>query len=149
MSVDWLLQILGMTRDELKMEEEFLKRFRVQKAAYLLKYLGVRPFTKYDFSLYIHGPYSPELAREYYLERSEEPQVPAISDDKLELLNWFMNHDERWLEIATSILMIRERYPRISSEEMLSILRLSKPWITREEFEKILSELKSKPHLKL
>jgi hypothetical protein len=75
--------------------------------------------------------------------------VPAISGDKLELLNWFMNHDERWLEIATSILMIRERYPRISSEEMLSILRLSKPWITREEFEKILSELKSKPHLKL
>jgi uncharacterized protein YwgA len=149
MSVAWLLEILGLSRDELKKEENFLKRFRVQKAAYLLKYLGVRPFTSYDFSLYIHGPYSPDLAREYYSEKGEEPQVLKIDNDVLELLNWFMNHDERWLEIATSILMIYERYPKIGSKEMLSILKLSKPGITREEFEKILSELRSKPQLKL
>jgi len=148
MSVAWLLEILGLSRDELKKEENFLKRFRVQKAAYLLKYLGVRPFTSYDFSLYIHGPYSPDLAREYYSEKGEEPQVLKIDNDVLKLLNWFMNHDERWLEIATSILMIYERYPKIGSKEMLSILKLSKPWITHKEFGEILNELKSKLQLK-
>jgi uncharacterized protein YwgA len=149
MSVAWLLEFLKLPREELKKDENFLKRLRVQKAAYLLKYLGVQPFTRYDFSLYIHGPYSPDLAREYYSEKSEGSQVPEIDNDILELLKWFMDHGDRWLEIATSILMIRERYPEIGAEEILSILRLSKPWITDSEFGEILGELRSKPQLKL
>ena len=44
--------------------------------------------------------------------------------------------------------MIRERYQK-SDEELLSILRLSKPWIAENEFREIYSELLSKPQLKL
>jgi len=149
MSVDWLLGFLKLSREELKKDENFLSRLRVQKASYLLRYLGVHPFTKYDFSLYIHGPYSTELAREYYSEKSEEATVPEIDNDTLELLKWFMDHNDRWLEIATSILMIREQYTKIKDREVLSILKLSKPWLSEDEFREVYRELKSKRQLKL
>jgi len=71
----------------------------------------------YDFSLYIHEPYSPDLAREYYSEKSEESQMPEIDNDTLELLKWFMDHGDRWLEITTSILMTRELYPEIAQKK--------------------------------
>jgi len=147
--VDWLLWFLKLSREELKKDENFLSRLRVQKASYLLRYLGVHPFTKYDFSLYIHGPYSTELAREYYSEKSEEATVPEIDNDTLELLKWFMDHNDRWLEIATSILMIREQYTKIKDREVLSILKLSKPWLSEDEFREVYRELKSKRQLKL
>jgi uncharacterized protein YwgA len=143
MPAGWLLEFLKLSKEELLSDEDSRGRLRIQKAAYLLKYLGVEPFTKYDFSLYIYGPYSPDLAREYFSEKIEE-KAPEIDNDTLELLEWFMNHEDRWLEIATSILMIRERYPEIGAEEILSILRLSKPWITDREFGEILGELRSK-----
>jgi uncharacterized protein YwgA len=148
MPAGWLLEFLKLSKEELLSDEDSRGRLRIQKAAYLLKYLGVEPFAKYDFSLYINGPYSPELAREYFSEKIEE-EAPEIESDTLELLEWFMSHGERWLEIATSILMIRERYPEIGAEETLSILRLSKPWITNKEFGEILGELRTKPQLKL
>jgi len=148
MPAGWLAEFLKLDREELLRGEDSRGRLRVQKDAYLLKYLGIEPFAKYDFSLYIHGPYSPELAREYYSEKSKEPQVPEIDNDTLELLKWFMSHGDRWLEIATSILMIHERYPKIGAEEILSILRLSKPWITDVEFGEILGELRTKPLLR-
>ena len=147
--MDWLLGFLKLSREELKKDENFLSRLRVQKASYLLRYLGVHPFTKYDFSLYIHGPYSTELAREYYSEKSEEATVPEIDNDTLELLKWFMDHNDRWLEIATSILMIREQYTKIKDREVLSILKLSKPWLSEDEFREVYRELKSKRQLKL
>ena len=149
MSIAWLVEFLKLSREELLREEDSRGRLRVQKAAYLLRYLGVHPFTKYDFSLYIHGPYSPELAREYYSEKSDETTMPEIDRDILELLEWFMSHDDRWLEIATSILMIREQYTKIKDREVLSILRLSKPWITDKEFREVYRELRSKPRLRI
>ena len=65
MPAGWLIEFLKLSKEELLSEEDSRGRLRVQKAAYLLKYPGVEPFTKYDFSLYIHGPNSPNLAREH------------------------------------------------------------------------------------
>jgi uncharacterized protein YwgA len=62
-SVGWLMEHLGISARDVN--NSFLARFRVQKAAFLLKHLGVRPFSEYGFSLYIHGPYSPTLAEKY------------------------------------------------------------------------------------
>jgi uncharacterized protein YwgA len=46
--------------------ESFESRLRIQKAVYLFKALGAPAAAGYRFSDYFHGPYSPELAREYY-----------------------------------------------------------------------------------
>jgi len=48
-------------------------RFTIQKTVYLLKRLGYPPAARYDYNIYLNGPYSPGLAEVYY----------ALSDDGL------------------------------------------------------------------
>ncbi len=45
---------------------DFTKRLRIQKSIYLLKALGYNPVSKYSFGSYVRGPYSPQLANDYY-----------------------------------------------------------------------------------
>ena len=63
-SLGWLMEHLGVSAGAIN--RSFSTRFRLQKAAYLLKQLGCQAFCEYDFNLYIHGPYSPALAGRYY-----------------------------------------------------------------------------------
>ena len=132
--------------EKLKSDEGFEERLKIQKVAFLLKHLGVAPFTKYNFSMYLRGPYSPDLAREYYEATSGRPAPPrkGWSGKREELLRWFADYDPRWLEVASSIILIGKRYGRINRRETYSILRMSKPWIDRETFEKIASELEER-----
>lgn len=45
----------------------------LQKAVFLLKHLKIHPFTKYKFNLLVRGPYSLDLANDYYnLEEVKE-----------------------------------------------------------------------------
>ncbi len=55
----WILVRLGLA-DKL---DGFPARLRAQKAVYLLQALGFP--TRYDFNMYIRGPYSPGLADDY------------------------------------------------------------------------------------
>lgn len=41
-------------------------RFQIQKTVYLLRRLGYAPAMKYDYNIYLNGPYSPDLAEVYY-----------------------------------------------------------------------------------
>lgn len=146
MSISWLVRFLGIDRRRLvsEGEEGFRLRLKLQKAAYLLKRMGVEPFTKYEFNTYLRGPYSPDLAKDYYNTSREEECVPSIDSERLELLKWFIDHDERWLETASSILSILEKYPNIANEQLLSLLRMSKPWITDKDFDAVYNELKGR-----
>jgi len=86
----WVMVRLGVTDN---VESSFPARLRVQKAVYLLQALGFP--TGYEFSMYIRGPYSPELANDYmelakkglvheyakYAEVEEEKWGPIV--DKL------------------------------------------------------------------
>ena len=149
-SISWLLtNFIRASKEELVSEDKrgFELRLRLQKAAYLLKKLKVEPFTNYEFNLYLYGPYSPKLAAEYFEGDKlghEKPAVPVIDEEKRKLLEWFIGHDARWLEIASSILFVLERYQRLKRRELFSVLRLSKPRITYPEFEEIFRELKDK-----
>ena len=132
----WLLGFLGITANDLEDLRPII--LKLHKAAYFLKLLRVYPFSLYDFDSYIHGPYST------ILERDVENTIPNISDRGLELLLWFLDHDNRWLEVATSILMIKESYHDIGDNEVLLILRMSKPWVTDAEFNEIIRQLRDK-----
>jgi hypothetical protein len=48
-------------------------RFQIQKTVYLLKHLDCDRANRYDFNIYLNGPYSPDLAEVYY----------ALGDDGL------------------------------------------------------------------
>ncbi|MEM1689632.1 MAG: hypothetical protein QXX33_01205 [Candidatus Hadarchaeales archaeon] len=133
-----------MSLDQIKSEsdEGFEHRLKIQKAVFLLKHFGVKPFTSYDFNLYLHGPYSPKLAEDYYnISETTKPAEVRLDDDKKKLLYWFIDHDCRWLEVATSIISLNERYGKLSNDEIYSILRVSKSWLEKAEFEKIKREL--------
>ncbi len=45
-------------------EEHFNNRLKIQKYVYLVKYYGLD--MNYDYNTYLHGPYSQQLAWDYY-----------------------------------------------------------------------------------
>ena len=142
--VNWLVRHLGISPRKLTAAVSFNERLRVQKAVFLLKHLGVAPFTDYDFTLYVHGPYSPTLATDYYDVAKVRPMAMKL-DPKLEtLLDWFASNDERWLEVASSIISIKEKYPNDRNEAIHSLLRMSKPWVDRGTFNSVMTELEKK-----
>jgi len=139
----WLVRFLGLSVEELLDPNSFDSRLRVQKAVFFLKHLGVKPFTEYEFNMYLRGPYSPALAQDYYRLRGVEPTSVDLGD-RADLLRWFMAHRSDWLEVCTSILSIRERYPKIGDEETYELITFSKPWVERSFFEDVIKELKAK-----
>jgi hypothetical protein len=81
-----VLKALGISTDI----EEFDKRLIIQKTVCLLQLKGVK--MDYSFSIYIHGPYSPELTNDYYQERkkfrTEETDV-ELTRSELEIIKEF------------------------------------------------------------
>ncbi len=138
----WLVKLLGLSPSGIKDPDNLEDRLKLQKAVLLLKHLKVKSFRKYDFNMYLRGPYSPELASDYYRLEGVEPEPVEGAD--VEIVKWFASHDPRWLEIASSILWIKEAYPRSKPKEVYSILTLSKPWVGEKEFKRIFRELKEK-----
>jgi uncharacterized protein YwgA len=142
--VRWLVRFLGASPKKLTASSGIEDRLRLQKAAFLLNHLGVRPFTDYPFSMYLKGPYSSSLANEYYhLDRIRASPVKLDSEVK-GVLKWFSSRDTKWLEVASSILSIKERNKGVGKEDMYSVLTLSKPWVDHDYFESVVTELDQK-----
>ena len=98
----------------------FNNRLKLQKYVFLLRKYGID--LGYSYSYYIRGPYSPELADDYYNlpKVSGEMKVP---EDFLKLIK---DKSERWLELASSLVMVFEKYPKISEDEAIKIVAGSK-----------------------
>lgn len=139
-----LIKILGIRAERLVNPSSLEDRLRLQKAVFLLKHLNVEPFTNYSFSFYLRGPYSPDLASEYYDLKDVKPAPVEMSEEVSELLRWFVSHPADWLEVASSIISIKERYPEMNSREVYSLLRLSKPWVGQSFFKRVKNELKER-----
>ena len=139
----WLVKSLGMSKRDLVKPASFSERLKIQKAVSLLKHLGVEPFKGYTFGRYLRGPYAPELANDYYHLRGVKPTRVDLGEN-VETVKWFTSHSMTWLEVASSIISIKEQYPRMKEVEIYSLLLLSKPWVTRSQFKEIVGELKEK-----
>jgi uncharacterized protein YwgA len=141
----WLADALGIDRGELKKKENFDARMKLQKASYLLHYLRVSPFDAFHFNLYLRGPYSSGLAIQYYDFDGDRPSTPEMGVEHAGILAWFSKFDLREMEIATSILLIEESNPRgLRDEEIYSVLTISKPWVSPDNFNLIIGELREK-----
>ncbi len=117
---------------------KFDDRLRLQKFVYLAKGFGFDP--GYSYNLYIHGPYSPELADDYY-QLGED-----LSGEEIDLASEFFdlveNKTERWLEFAATFVMITKKNSGVSDEDKIKLVLRNKPWANREELESVLNELK-------
>jgi len=70
-----------------------------------------------------------------------KPAAFLITQKDYNLLHWFLEHNDNWLEVASSILSIKERYPEITKKRIHLILLMSKPWVNEAMFERIFEDL--------
>jgi len=116
----------------------FNHRLKLQKYVYLARRYGFD--LGYHYNLYIRGPYSPELANDYYALKEDMPKEHVdLPEDFFRLVK---GKSERWLELAATLVMIKERYPDISEEEMINLVIGNKPFANIEELKGILAKLK-------
>lgn len=95
----------------------FDERLRLQKAMYLLGSMSHPGARRYRFSMYVHGPYSPELAKDYYALQDGKP-LPAVvlpdgpRDREAEtLVAEAIQRGNKFLEAAATLHKVRRENP--------------------------------------
>jgi len=136
-------------------KDSFDDRLRLQKYVYIARFLGLDH--GYRFSGYLRGPYSPDLAKDYYT-LSESDELKVSKEDYLHSLENFnaekfldivSEKSSRWLELATTVLYFWEIYRSVHSGEELAnrvIDKVSqiKSRASRDEVSEIFAELERK-----
>lgn len=83
-------------------------RFELQKTVYLLKRLKYPAASKFDYNIYLNGPYSPDLAQVYYaLENAGLANAPPASDvpaNTTRVVMAALSRGEDFLEGLTTVL---------------------------------------------
>ena len=91
----------------------FINRLKLQKYTLLAKYFGM-PF-HYQHDIYIYGPYSRQLAKDYYSlaeeNRKQYDQTSKFLPDTFRETDFLnaVHNDPDWLEVATTFVDRRER----------------------------------------
>ena len=124
-------------------------RIRVQKAIYLAQAAGAN--LGYDYNWYVHGPYSPDLANDYYglseaIFMNKIPPVPDKDDtgddpatklrdsyvailesltDIIEKPTTFHLPQEDWLELASSLHFLQTK-KKMNLEEAREVIQKEK-----------------------
>jgi|GEM_PF-1960909 len=110
----------------------FEGRFFAQKGVYVLKALGYKGVKKYNFSLYIKGPYCSELADDYYALNVKDPKEkwPPSSDIPEEygkIINHAFEKDKEFLETVATLHSIYESNKGVSIEKIKAQCEYIKP----------------------
>lgn len=125
---------------------DFDTRLKIQKYTYLAGKLGLKH--GYGYSLYIYGPYSRSLAKDYYALVENPDKFAAESGQQLvsglnqeRFLQLVGNKGADWLEIASTLI---DQNPRFSDDEGL-ILHVGsiKPNYSTDYILGVLSDLKA------
>ncbi len=133
-----LLNTLGIKPSELKREENFGLRMRLQKVAYLLQYIGEQGFD-YSFSTYFRGPYSVDLAK----TSSLLTETPSGKLERSEEALWFFARELEWLNIATTIMMLEGDY-RGRDGDLFRAVKQYRERTTEEQFGDVLRVLRKR-----
>ena len=117
----------------------FNNRLKLQKYVFLARKYGFN--LSYSYNLYIHGPYSPQLAEDYYTlgESAIEPEKITMEEGFIKLIK---KKSDWWLELASTVVMISERYRDMGDEMMVKLVRNSKPFASESEVEEVISKLR-------
>jgi len=119
--------------------EDFRSRFKLQKYVFIARFFGLD--LGYSFSLYIHGPYSPDLAGDYYRLNCDIKEARLPEFRKEEFLRFIKGRDDKWLEIASTLLLIGEEVK--NPEELIEMTLEVKPSFDERKVRGVLEELKA------
>ena len=118
------------------------ERVKIQLYVYFAKNVFGLAFT-YSHGLFEHGPYSPQLASDYYL-------LPDISEaDSRDIAYWtrmdeFLqfahSHDLTWIEIASTLIHVEFR-DGIVGTALPKHVTFLKPTYTKKQVEQVYDEL--------
>jgi uncharacterized protein YwgA len=124
-------------------------RFRIQKTVYMLRRLGYSAASGYSYNLYLKGPYSPDLAGDYYGLGSDglakaspakdlDPRVVETILDALSLGDEFLEGLTTALNVSTD----SDRFP-----DAIALARQIKPHIQLETWSQVSSFVGEHPRL--
>ena len=119
--------------------KRFNDRLIMQKGCYILNSLGVGPI--YDYGLYIRGPYSRELADDYY-EIKDIPAETNVSADKIEALKCIFDKGIGYAEAYATVLLLKRNNVGADPERILDRALELKPNLdseVREAYASLLS----------
>lgn len=105
-------------------------RLRIQKVIYLLKSMGHPVARYYSYNMYLRGPYSPDLTRDYYqIIESEISSIDVeINDDMLSVIRDAVSTGDSFLEaVATVHSIYKTNAPLGDRENIIRMARSIKP----------------------
>lgn len=120
--------------------DDFEGRLILQKSVYLLQAFGI--YRGYDFSWYIHGPYSPKLTNDGFLLQEIYGMLPAgsfrSSADRSRFSRFldFMEDKKRdpdRLEILASIHFLKNVNKQTSKKSILEKVEKKQPYFTKKQ----------------
>lgn len=124
----------------------FWHRLRLQKYVFIAGFFGFKH--DYNYNMYIKGPYSVELADDYY-ELSRRNILPEreIEFNKEKFVYFVRDRDSRWLEVAATVLSLMKKYKGSIPDEKLedTIINLTKsikPFASTKSIKEILTTFK-------
>jgi uncharacterized protein YwgA len=103
----------------------FSHRIMLQKYVFLAKSLGWP--NDYAYNLYIRGPYSPDLAKDYYnldeCPTVDEDKTPIRFLDKERFARTISGKNVEWLEVGTTMLSVyNNNKERINEDKIAQFL---------------------------
>ena len=134
----------------------FDNRLRLQKFTYFLQHVFELNIG-YDFNWYTYGPYCMELTKDGFQADFDKIKPLGFSSEGtekrfLEFLKFFeeKKEDNEWLEIASSIHLLKRIYPSKSDSEIVEQVKNKHEYFNNKERKiiEILIELKKKNFIK-
>lgn len=113
---------------------DFTRRLRIQKSIYLLKALRYGPVSKYSFGSYVRGPYSRQLANDYYAIPPNAVSKTAPADVPTGYLGpvvYAVGKGNDFLEAAATLHIYSIRNRTQKKPEVLAYVKGLKPDLAR------------------
>ena len=129
----------------------FSNRLKLQKFVYLLQRSGMS--LGYDFYWYLYGPYSTELTRDaFQIENFDKIEPMRFPEAEIEtkFSNFIdklgqLKDDDKWMEIASSIDILRSLYPNKSKQQIIKEIEQKQEYFKGKEkfIEKVWDDLET------
>jgi len=110
-----ILKLMGITsisqiKESENPEEDdksFERRLRIQKIMYFIVSKKLDSDLNYSYSVYLRGPYSPDLSKDYFsISENEFENTEDVLGENSSLKLWIKQLNEKdslWLEIASTL----------------------------------------------
>lgn len=139
-----LSSFLSLLEENMRWEfdlDNFDDRLRLQKYVHLAEGFGFD--NPYSYGMYLHGPYSPDLAQDYYSELpSSDPGHESLSGFQAEkFIQFIQGRETRWLEVAATIRAHTKQYEYRVEEEGLSQIVIEKTMEDKDEDRQYVEEV--------